>query len=327
MLTRSRVSLKDVKIKELLLGSRDSCAPRKQKPFKICIFDTESYSLQTKNRVNGNDDKALPTQIAWGIYEVNGKNMTKISNEMYYIAEVWVLSKYRDILDKSKYFTINTKLKHEKHMESTSYPLMNAKSVLDKLKNALKDCTYVAAFNIKWDNDAIQYLIAELDLQILNPLGSVKQIDIMHMCYQNFDRDLVKNGVDNNIITKEGKKRYKKGICTAQNMYKVIVKNSECNECIQTHLADSDVEIEKELVDYCLKKKGSLEYDTKKKARLYQQVQALCKEMYPVVPVSTISCVSCNDLIPDEEQKYEIEHGNYHCDFCHNEDVVKGSNV
>jgi hypothetical protein len=264
MQTRSKINLTNTNIKSLLLPFKT-----RAKTYKICIFDTESFSSPLQ----------VPIQVAWGIYEINGKKIKLIKSEMFYITEMWVLKDFRSQIHESKYFTDKTRKKHENHMKKHNYPLIKAKEFIEKFKDDLQNCKYIAAFNIEWDVKAIDNLIKELKLNSTkNPMNSIEQLDIMHMAYRTFSNKLIKNGVNNGIINKRGFKsnRKKKGICSAENMAKVLLGKKN----IQNHLADTDVELEKELLEVCLQKNGSLIYK-KITSPIWKSIQANTKDIFP----------------------------------------------
>jgi hypothetical protein len=280
---------------------------------KVCIFDTETFT-----------DKKIPIQIAWDIYEISNQSMNIIQSRMYYITEVWVLSKRRNDLEVSQYFTQNTLKKHEIHLQNTGFPLKTAKETLEIFINDLQTCDYIAAFNIEWDITAIQNMIKEFNLNCLNPIIEHKKLDIMYMVYEAFSKQLIESGINDNIINQMGIKydSEKKGVCTAEYMIQKLLNN---NSISQVHLADHDVKLEKQLMELCLKKKGTILY-TKSDLPIYKKIQDKAKKMYPDVVFCKqknafrhqhTKCLSCNESIKYGETVYRTRENDFHCEFCY----------
>lgn len=262
------------------------------------IIDTESFSLNSDNK---NDQ--LPVQISWQIFK--GKELKPNSEKrMFYVAEMWLKSQYIDVINKGSYFTKKTKEKHEKYMEFKDYPILGAKKIMEILQNDLLNCDYICAFNVEWDRDSLQNLIDALKLDIVNPFVSAKKsLDIMYYFYITFEKELIKRGIETEIINTSGRKidQRKKGICCASFMLEFLSNNNDIDEeekLEQTHLADDDVEMEKYLLHQAFKT-NKLNMETFDKLELndpiYKMIQKKSQEMYRNVLYILLK-VDCNEI-------------------------------
>ena len=293
--------------------------PQADFEYNICVFDTETFT-----------DQKLPIQIAWNIYKIHEKHRTMklITQKMYYVTEMWVMSQMRDDLSNNIYFTEKTMLRHEDHLKSMDYPLKPAKYILNEFENDLINCKYVSAFNIEWDIIAINNLISKFNINVddnshsvilfKNPILNYDQLDIMNMVFDSFGTKLIKSGIKENIINESGRKVNKSygGICTAEYMARIILKDPFG----QKHLADEDVKLESKLILKCLEKKGTILYE-KTQDPIYISIQKLTKTLYPKlngVDLQQKVCLSCNDLI---EIHRHCKSSDY-CNFCYDTQSV-----
>lgn len=285
------------------------------------ILDTESFSLKK----NEDDElKTLPIQISWQKYKGRDLN-TQSEKRMFYIAEMWLISEYRDQINEAKYFTKNTKQKHENHMKNQDFPILSAQKILELLEEDLKECDYFCAFNLEWDRKSIENMIDVLELKSNNKniFENVNCLDIMYFTYEIFSTQLISKGIEDKIINTAGKLiNYRsKGIYSAEYMLTVLSKG----ELEQVHLADKDVDCERFLLSESLKA-GNLnllkKIDTS--VPLYEIVQSKVNDMYKHSLYMLIKirnndlCYKCNKLIHKNDYAYRHKYltDRFVCEKC-----------
>ena len=264
-MTRSRVNMKTKEIKEICLKDeldlemeQTNQEWQNKKQLVWLIFDSEAYSLKSSN---GSLD-TIPVQIAWEISRWSNENeqgwqFQNTEKKMYYVAESLLLTKYKNLLTyQSSYFTPNTLKKHEVNLLSSNFKIKSAHDVLCEFKADVSKCDIASAFNMTWDLKVIQNLckMATTQNERVNlypfPIHTDKQdtqglrmVDIMIMGYMRCGKQLkVKGGGSG-------------GLYTAANMYKVLCQSNEK----QTHLAEKDVEMEKNILHKVLDTFDSIE--------------------------------------------------------------------